>query len=423
MLSVGAARSFSLRLASWVVWPLGGAPSTTAVSDPIVRRGSWPCITSAQPNPFPNRWKFIVTCRAVGSNKYFCSYFCQWVDVACAPPFSVCLVARQGGRSGLMRLFTACAPLFSICGRYRLSPLHGIRVGEACKPGPPRQTTLQSFFRPTCCPPQPTHHRKPRPAPTSPGDVFVIAVVNPTSVLHKSASLLQLGADVLALAELQPLVRCRALSHRKCVVMASKPFGVSRSPVTLGRAPLRRSSVATPQGWPPWPVCQHSAPGLPCRQSWHRRVAYVSVSSSWAVSLSGWSLFTGTHPHPDLVPLWDAAWVRSGQFDFDSHDPLLIRLRWPAVPLSRRVWALPLPWSRLEPDVQELDQQYHSFSPAVDSAIQDCVCSASVGNALLCGFNMPMTHCATPRPSFLGLTGGVVVVLRPFNRLFLRCSK
>ena len=94
---------------------------------------------------------------------------------------------------------------------FRLSPSHGVRIGEASHPGPFKQTQLAAYFpgRPSrAMPPSPA---SPVPQCHAPQSSFTIAVVNPTSVLHKSRALVSLGADVVALSETSAVQRTQTI--------------------------------------------------------------------------------------------------------------------------------------------------------------------------------------------------------------------
>ena len=82
----------------------------------------------------------------------------------------------------------------------------GYRIGEASHPGPSRQNKLTAYFGsdPKAVPP---------PVPPT-RDTCVVAVINPTSVLHKVPLFLETEADVLALAETSAVEHTQQVTGR-----------------------------------------------------------------------------------------------------------------------------------------------------------------------------------------------------------------
>ncbi|CAE7226235.1 RPL23A [Symbiodinium sp. CCMP2592] len=77
---------------------------------------------------------------------------------------------------------------------WRLSPLAGVRIGEARVPGPAKQTCLRNWWQ------QEVPQTK-GPSPNQRKGECVFAVINPTSILHKVPQCLQTNADVIFLSE------------------------------------------------------------------------------------------------------------------------------------------------------------------------------------------------------------------------------
>ena len=145
---------------------------------------------------------------------------CLWHGLACQPWPPTSSTASPTARlwvhciccgGGFERPVVACSPLRPCLVHlpYRYAPTHGICIGQASVPGPVGQTTLHSFFA-----------RQQSPSVNSPGftcdpaaadSTFLLAVVNPTSVLNKSRSLLKLGAEVLLLAETSAVTKVQTL--------------------------------------------------------------------------------------------------------------------------------------------------------------------------------------------------------------------
>ena len=82
----------------------------------------------------------------------------------------------------------------------------GYRIGEASHPGPSRQNKLTAYFGsdPKAVPP---------PVPPT-RDTCVVAVINPTSVLHEVPLFLETEADVLALAETSAVEHTQQVTGR-----------------------------------------------------------------------------------------------------------------------------------------------------------------------------------------------------------------
>ena len=99
---------------------------------------------------------------------------------------------------GICRFF----PFVVFLGFWRPGLYNGLRIGEASNPGPP-QSTLHDFFGKRGAAVQ-------REAPSSLSCVF--AVVNPTSILHKVPAIMDLGADVVALAETSAVHRAQQVT-------------------------------------------------------------------------------------------------------------------------------------------------------------------------------------------------------------------
>ena len=121
------------------------------------------------------------------------------------------VVASFSCDGGFERPVLACSPLCSCPAHlpYRFAPTHGVCIGQASVPGPAGQSTLHSFFARRQPPPVDRHGFQSDPAAAD--STFLLAVVNPTSVLNKSRSLLKLGAEVLMLAETSAVTKVQTL--------------------------------------------------------------------------------------------------------------------------------------------------------------------------------------------------------------------
>ena len=90
-------------------------------------------------------------------------------------------------------------------------PTHGLRIGEASHPGPAQQLLLSTFFPQTTCPTRPTPPPRRRPRPPTPGHICDIAVLNPTSILHKAALVSRVGAHILCVSETSAVARAQQI--------------------------------------------------------------------------------------------------------------------------------------------------------------------------------------------------------------------
>ena len=86
-----------------------------------------------------------------------------------------------------------------------LSPFIGVRVGEAQNPGPSQQL-LSSYFGQV-----PRASKSVSAPPLQHKDAIVVAVVNPTSVLHKTNELLALKSDIIMMSETSAVARTQQL--------------------------------------------------------------------------------------------------------------------------------------------------------------------------------------------------------------------
>ena len=145
-------------------------------------------------------------------------------------------------------------------------PLLGVRVGEASNPG--RQADIRHFFAnlgpasgsqtsvtsAVPCPASPSEHSpvvgdQGQPAhysvlPAVTGDQFTVAVVNPTSVHGKTATLLELGAQVVLMSETSAVSEVQLHTQRQ--LKARGFFSVWGQPVQPHMS--RRTGEATLRG-------------------------------------------------------------------------------------------------------------------------------------------------------------------------------
>ncbi|OLP95288.1 hypothetical protein AK812_SmicGene22606 [Symbiodinium microadriaticum] len=147
---------------------------------------------------------YVRHCNTSGfAPRAFLSLLRSWQAVA-APSIVFPAPAGLGSTMSLL-----CGILLWRCAKppyWRARLMCGYRIGEASHPGPPRQKTLTAYFGS-----DPKATTQPVP-PTR--DTCVIAVVNPTSVLHKVPLFLETGADVLALAETSAVEHAQRVTGR-----------------------------------------------------------------------------------------------------------------------------------------------------------------------------------------------------------------
>ena len=287
--------------------------------------------------------------------------------------------------------------------------------------------------------------------PGPPGSAsFVIAVINPTTILHKEDCLVQVSADVIMASETAATAQVQKIMSPKCKQIGYRPFWGPPVPERIhpltGKLGLRGAAVGTAlftrvPGRPAvdpfadevlsscrisecfvtfagleikcitvygWPQCAIDASA---KNNWLLAQAYCRIQTSKIPAIVGGDLNSDPTAHPVWASYSQAGYVELGQFAraalatelpptcksstrfdtmlipaallpyveqadvmsqshiFDSHSPMRLFLRVPAVRPVKHQWQIPCPWAPLSVPPELVAARYSELSKPVRSAL------------------------------------------------------